>query len=266
MGCGSSRIGDELDAIRDAVVTGAGVAAYVVTGAGSAAVNGVYFRDGMHDGYPCFRNGQIWLCKNGDEWCLSDKDRLGSDRGDYYSLRMSNDDALPANFGWETCSAGALPLPTIQLVPEGPAAVKVDGAGSEQANGVYRRNGTYDGAPRYTRDGGTLCIYRSRANGYKWMIANKESDADIAEGAGDLYESAVASEYPPQSKFTWHAAEDGAEPAPSVEALDSSGCRLMPGWVQVDAHPAYVAQATFVSAQTVPAGGEQPAVAVAVPL
>jgi len=133
------------------------------------------------------------------------------------------------------------PVPRLEAVEEGPAMLIVEGAGTAQANGCYRRNGTYDGAPMYVN--GDLCIVRIRGNWYKWVIAVKET---LDETEGDLYRSQTSSEYPPLSSQSWEVDEDGAEPVPTVRAVNAMGQPIMPGWVLAEVHPAQVAVATYV--------------------
>jgi hypothetical protein len=206
MGCGSSSVSavnEQLDNVRAAVVTGAGVAAYVVSNAGSPEVQGVYAREGMHEGAPCFRNGVYWLCRNGSEWNIAHKDKVEEGDESFYTVEPEDAEALPEDHGWECGSSGALPLPKIEQVLEGPAKLVVEGAGSTQINGTYERSGTYDGAPRYMKAGGNMCIYRSRGNWYRWMIGDFRK---VHETDGDMYKSTSASEYPPLSASSWSAA------------------------------------------------------------
>ena len=57
---------------------------------------------------------------------------------------------------------------------QGFAIVSFNSSGLPQANGTYRRDGTHDGAPKYSHTGGQLVIVRTRGNWYRWMIADKE--------------------------------------------------------------------------------------------
>ena len=254
MGCGSSlaRYNAETDRLRDAVWTGAGVAAYVVEGAGKSIANGVYVRDGKHDGSPCFRNqhctppGQIWLCKHHGKWLIGDKDKLDDTDGDYYDIDCPDDDVLPETYGWEVCQDGVLPLPKITEVPEGPASLVVENAGTAQANGTYVRSGTYDGAPRYNMSGTNFSIFRSRGNGFRWMIGHKTTNDQISEEAGDLYQSNAVSEYPPFASTSWDATEEGVEPPPSVRALDTQGNTIAQGWIHIAMAPASIAVQAYV--------------------
>jgi len=255
MGCGASataRSIEEADRMRDAVWTGAGVAAYIVDGAGTSKANGVYVRDGKHDGKPCFRNqncnppGQIWLCKHHGKWLIGDKDKLDDTEGDYYDLDCPDEDMLPDTYGWEVCQEGALPLPKIQVVPEGPASLLVENAGTAEANGSYVRSGTYDGAPRYVKSETNFYIFRARANGYQWMIAHKPSDEAITDSEGDLYSSNAVSEYPPPGASSWEATDEGKEPSPSVRAFDAQGNTIVQGWVHVAMAPAAMAVQAYV--------------------
>lgn len=252
MGCGCSNTSatdKSLDDVRDAVLTGAGVAAYIVSGAGSPVVNGVYVRDGKYQDMPCFRNGQVWLVYWGDSWYIADKDKLDEDstEGDYY--RIDTEELLPPVFGWEAVSEGVEPVPTIVPVDEGPAALLVEGAGLAQVNGQYRRDGTYDGAAKYAHVAGQLVIVRSRGNWFRWMIADKDT---LEEPEGDLYKSIVASEYPPLAQSHWEVQEDGRAPPPSVRALDGLDRPVVPGWIPLEQGPAQVAVATYVAEASTP--------------
>ena len=127
MGCGGIRAtNNELDAIRDAVLTGAGIAAFNVFGAGVAEANGVYVREGRYDGRPCFKNGRYWIAFYSGSWWLTDstkseldaEDDATADDEEFYQL---DDDALlPATFGWVVAEKGKAPVPRIEAVIEGP--------------------------------------------------------------------------------------------------------------------------------------------------
>jgi len=268
MGCGSSSVStvnEQLDHIRAAVVTGAGVAAYVVSNAGSPEVQGVYAREGMHEGAPCFRNGVYWLCRNGSEWNIAHKDKVEEGDESFYTVEPEDAEALPEDHGWECGSSGALPLPKIEQVLEGPAKLVVEGAGSTQINGTYERSGTYDGAPRYMKAGGNMCIYRSRGNWYRWMIGDFRK---VHETDGDMYKSTSASEYPPLSAFSWEADEDGEDPPPRINAFNEKNALMLQGWVPAEQTPAAMAQMVFVAtpAMQVVTTMPMPVVAVATPI
>jgi hypothetical protein len=127
MGCGGIRaMNSELDAIRDAVLTGAGIAAFNVSGAGVAEANGVYVREGRYDGRPCFKNGKHWIVFYSGSWWLTDSTKSELDAEDdgtaddeeYY--RLDDDALLPATFGWAVAEKGEAPVPRIEAVIEGP--------------------------------------------------------------------------------------------------------------------------------------------------
>jgi len=246
MGCGSSRVSGELEQVQNATVTGAGVAAFTVHGAGIAAVNGVYVRDGRFDGVPCFKNGKIWLCRHQGNWFIGESETIEKNEGDYYQLL--EDHLLPPTFGWEVAEDGKEPVPRIEAVLEGPATLVVEGAGLTQANGRFTRNGTHGGAPKYTN--GSLSIYRDRGNWFRWMIGESET---MHENRGDLYRSETSSDYPPLSASNWQVDEDGKEPAPTITALDDLGRPIYPGWVPRETAPAFVAVATYVAEPVVEA-------------
>mmetsp|Transcript_28342 Transcript_28342/g.63305 ORF Transcript_28342/g.63305 Transcript_28342/m.63305 type:complete len:261 (+) Transcript_28342:136-918(+) len=252
MGCSASgpTIDFQLDLVEYAVVTGAGIAAYRVTSAGSKQVNGVYKRIGAKRGdfSPAFQNEtnrKLWLCSLGNgSWHITD-DHDDEDGGSYYSVDSPDEPCLPPTFGWACESKGREPVPMIEGVEEGPVSLVVEGAGMNQANGTYTRSGNYDGAPMYVQQGGgSLCIVRTRGNWYKWMIAYKGS---IDEESGDLYESARPGEYPPSDAASWTVSADGEAPTPSVTALDGQGNAILPGWVKAGAHPAGVVVGVVVS-------------------
>ena len=167
MGCaGSSSSSDddtELDEIRAAVCNGEGVAGYKVSGAGTKRVNGTYLRDGMYEGAaPVFKHekhGNIWLVRwSKTDWYIGDKDKLDDTDGDFYVAADGSN--LPPSFGWEKCSDGAEPAPTLSVIAEGPSAFLVSGAGVAAANGTYRRDGTHECSPLYTKN--NLWLVRCR--------------------------------------------------------------------------------------------------------
>eukprot|EP00933_Yihiella_yeosuensis_P079418 TRINITY_DN919_c2_g1_i2.p1 TRINITY_DN919_c2_g1~~TRINITY_DN919_c2_g1_i2.p1 ORF type:complete len:242 (-),score=40.75 TRINITY_DN919_c2_g1_i2:487-1212(-) len=226
MGCGASArdtTGIELDAIANAIMTGAGVSAYTVSNAGVSIVNGTYVRDGRHNGAPVFKKGQIWLIKWSEtRWYFADKDKLELSDGDYYSCD-DVDTYLPPCFGWEEDTDGKDPTPTLEAILEGPAAYEVSGAGFPQANGRYVRDGMYEGAPLYKKD--NLWLFRSRVNWFTWCIGDKDR---IEESQGDLYKTYSSDEYPPASG--WHVETDGKEPAPKLQALDEAQNKVQLQW------------------------------------
>ena len=242
MGCGASSVNpdDTLDTIRDAIVTGAGTAAFEVVGAGTAKCNGIYVRRGMLHGRPVFKNGDTWLVYSHAAWYIGDKNKLDDDDGDYYKL---DDDELhlPTALGWEVCQAGAEPAPSIIPIFEGPAAYAVQGAGTAAANGIYLRDGSHDGSPLYRHERGQLVLVRARTNQYVWMIADKDK---LTEEEGDLYKTETTTEYPPtgDADFTVGGDDDvpgedeslqGRKPAPTLVALAANGVPLQLEWVPV---------------------------------
>ena len=168
MGCAGSSSSsddetDELNEICAAVCNGEGVAGYTVSGAGTKRVNGTYLRDGMYEGAaPVFKHekhGNIWLVRwSKTDWYIGDKNKLDDTDGDFYVA--SDRSSLPPSFGWETCSDGKEPAPTLSAIAEGPSAFLVSGAGVAAANGTYRRDGTHEGSPLYTKN--NLWLVRCR--------------------------------------------------------------------------------------------------------
>lgn len=55
-----------------AVYHGQRAATWIVTGAGDATFNGLYARDGVFNGRPCYTNGRRWLFyfNTGDHWAM----------------------------------------------------------------------------------------------------------------------------------------------------------------------------------------------------
>ena len=122
---GTKATNNELDAIRDAVLTGAGIAAFCVFGAGVAEANGVYIREGRYDDRPCFKNGKYWIAFYSGSWWLTDstKSKLEADddtEDDEEFYRLDEDELLPKTFGWAVAEKGIAPVPRIEAVIEGP--------------------------------------------------------------------------------------------------------------------------------------------------
>lgn len=263
MGSGASRKAEEerLENIEDLVISGAGVSAVVVAGAGVDKCNGVYARDGVRDGAPVFRSvardGDLLLFRQrsttGDCWFVADRDkveRVLDDDTDYYHFYSEDGgrNHLPPLDGWDagTGDYGAEPAPTLQLVVEGPASFVARGAGAADANGAYARDGMYEGAPLYKN--GDWWLYRGRANDYRWMIGHREK-IDVSEG--DLYQAQLAVEFPPHTGWELAADGDGVLPAPTLTALDATGAPLSQMWIPTAAIPPVQATATVVSATPV---------------
>jgi len=240
MGCGASSGGgggSELDHLKDATVTGAGIAAFQVTGAGTEHVNGIYARHGMYESHPVFKKGGIWIVMYGGSWYIGESSKLEADDGDYYR-NDTHDDHLPSVMNWETAESGADPAPSLMPILEGPAAYAVQGAGTATANGVYVRDGMHQGSPLYRHERGHLVLIRTSGNRYRWMIADKEK---LEETDGDLYCTESCSEYPPTGD-AWTVGGDGdnpgesdelqgLKPAPTVVAMGADGVALKLEWV-----------------------------------
>jgi hypothetical protein len=92
----------------------------------------------------------------------------------------------------------------------------VYGAGTEDVNGLYVRNGTANGVARYSKydSDGTTILYdiESDASNLNWQIL---SDADAV-----LYDIASTASTPPESGW---ADNTGDSPAPIVQALSEIG-------------------------------------------
>jgi hypothetical protein len=149
--------------------------------------------------HPYSRAPQVWLLYYGDAWYICNKHTIESAEGDFY--RVASDEPLPEHFGWEAATDGQEPVPTLIACAEGPAAYAVEGAGAAAANGIYYRDGTYDGSPLYRSALGQLVLVRARTNRYRWMIADKDK-LNITDG--DLYQSERARRIPLPLPFPCH--------------------------------------------------------------
>ena len=124
MGCGASL---EVAEVASLVTNVARVAGdqeeevrgcnYVVFGAGSAEVNGLYVRDGEHGGSPLFKNDKWWLMHytvpGGKRfWYIADKDNVDVDAGDMYCV-PSDAAEPPTHSAWLKAPDGILPVPTL---------------------------------------------------------------------------------------------------------------------------------------------------------
>lgn len=251
MGCGASKAGDaEMDGLAKGVLNGAGISAYVVSGAGTSKVNGTYVRDGVYQGGPCFKSttAPVWLVMDTGTWYLTPSDKLDGEEceNNFYETESEDYEALPPELParWEA-NEGDEPMPSLQAVNEGPEYFEVQGAGLAAANGRYTREGMHEVAPLYTK--GSLWLFRSPVNGYRWMIADKNS---IDENEGDLYRSTERGDYPPAQP--WTTREEGTAPAPTLAAFDAGGVLLRHGW----------APASAFAPSPMPAGAAAMAVAV----
>ena len=99
-------------------------------------------------------------------------------------------------------------------------AVEVRGCGAAEINGVYERDGTKDGVPKYSKRAlghpavFSLQRYSMSAGGKQWYIniPHKDSDEDIDYYFVDVQDDAVT--VPPASG--WTVAHRGVAPAPTV--------------------------------------------------
>jgi ubiquitin carboxyl-terminal hydrolase 9/24 len=136
---------DEESRVEEMEFYNEGPAAVAITGAGNAAVNGLYVKDGHHDGtFKYSRTGEhqgeraiysIFKCNvsnNTKHWYISVVPH-GAQPGtssdiDFYSAPVSNEsNELPPLSGWVKAHEGTEPLPTLtyrdSTVDESPTAV-----------------------------------------------------------------------------------------------------------------------------------------------
>ena len=89
-------------------------------------------------------------------------------------------------------------------------AVVVEGAGTEEANGLYLPNGTVSGRPQYSK-AGAFPTPPSNARSIFW-----DSGTWLIYGDAELELYASASTANSPLGLTWSAGSDGVEPAPTV--------------------------------------------------
>ena len=99
----------------------------------------------------------------------------------------------------------------------GPGGFLVTGAGSEDVNGFYRREGEYGGAPLFTNGDWWLLRYTMKSGNSWWYIADKNNlDSDD----GDMYRVQYNGTLPP-TDVEWRKAKDGVLPTPKLRAETS---------------------------------------------
>ena len=112
-----------------------GPAGYFVHGAGCAAADGAYVRDGSYSSCPLYKQvdeGPFWLLrysmpKGSHYWYVAHKDRLDSNDGDLYRVKSSA--GTPPADGWALAKDGIAPAPS--LSPWYPMPAGVAGASSD---------------------------------------------------------------------------------------------------------------------------------------
>eukprot|EP00962_Isochrysis_galbana_P049514 scaffold20999_cov96-Isochrysis_galbana.AAC.1 len=97
---------------------------------------------------------------------------------------------------------------------EGAAGFLVQGAGSQEANGTYLREGQYGGAPLYKKGQWWLLRYSLGSGARFWYIADKDR---LNVDAGDLYRVRCDADQPPLGG--WDKACDGFFPPPTLSRL-----------------------------------------------
>ena len=103
---------------------------------------------------------------------------------------------------------------------DGRQTLRVSGAGSSAANGLYTKDGEYRGAPKYVHEDGQLWMlrYTLRSGAKFWYIADKDRlDVD----PGDLYRIRSDADEPPTTG-EWSNAHDGQSPPPTLEWVDDA--------------------------------------------
>ena len=105
------------------------------------------------------------------------------------------------------------------------ASVRVNGAGLDGANGIYVRDGTCDGALKFTKKGfwrggeKTFSLYRYNMGGKRWFISTVPDGSEPGTKSDkDLYCTSTSSQdtdYPPGQG--WDNCKQGVQPAPVIE-------------------------------------------------
>ena len=97
-------------------------------------------------------------------------------------------------------------------------SITVSGAGTPAANGVYRRDGEYQGAPLFKKGQWYLLRYKIRDSSW-WYIADKDR---LSVDDGDLYRVRSNADEPPLS-VPWQLAKDGRNPVPTFRGERAGG-------------------------------------------
>ena len=98
--------------------------------------------------------------------------------------------------------------------PSTPAGFTVSGAGSEEVNGFYKREGDYGGAPLFANGTWWLLRYTMKSGNSWWYIADKDN---LDKDDGDMYRVQHNAMLPP-TDVEWKKAKDGVLPAPTLRA------------------------------------------------
>lgn len=99
-------------------------------------------------------------------------------------------------------------------------SVHVAGAGCEECNGDYHRDGVWGGAPLFKNGQWWLLRYQLRRSTY-WYIADKDK---LNVDDGDLYRVMSNAPLPPSNNSpmgTWRLAKDGRMPIPTIRLVRS---------------------------------------------
>ena len=97
-------------------------------------------------------------------------------------------------------------------------SITVSGAGTPAANGVYRRDGEYQGAPLFKKGQWYLLRYKIRDSSW-WYIADKDR---LSVDDGDLYRVRSNADEPPLDA-PWQLAKDGRNPVPTFRGERAGG-------------------------------------------
>lgn len=225
----------------------------VVRGAGHSAVNGVYLRDGAfegaskfsregeYDGKPCkFSVFRCQVTDNKKHWFISIVP-LGCIPGthediDFYSAPVTKTcRKLPPLSGWRRSNEGHYPAPMVLFtdhekkdIPDdqGPRNIVVRGAGRSAVNGVYLRDGVFEGAGKFSREGeygGKPCnfsIFQCKVsnNTKHWYLSIVPTGCTPGTRDDTDFYSAPVTEtcrkFPPLSG--WTKSNEGLDPPPKV--------------------------------------------------
>ena len=96
----------------------------------------------------------------------------------------------------------------------------MEGAGSRVANGLYRREGQYNGAPVFKKGGWWVVRYTLPSGGVYWYICD---GAQLDVDDGDLYRVRDSGLLPPEAPpARWNLAKDGQLPVPTIRLVLNS--------------------------------------------
>ena len=88
-------------------------------------------------------------------------------------------------------------------------------SGSPEVDGLYVRDGEYDGVPLFKKGQLWLLRYRMRSSGDTWWYIADKDQLDVDDG--DYYRVKDDGNEPPV--LGWTKAKDGVEPLPTLTVL-----------------------------------------------